>query len=311
MISIVMATYNGETYIKEQIESILNQTISDFELIICDDCSKDHTVDILNSYKDNDKRIILIQNEKNLGFKKNFEKAISYCKGDYIAFCDQDDIWTPDHLEILYNEIADKDLICGNAELVDQKGDSMNLTTYQCLSNFVLPDSNVELFKKLLHGNFAQGTALMISKRIAKDFLPIPECVKFHDWWAASIACLNNGCKYTDKIVLKYRQHGSNQTVTKKYNIVAAIKNALEQKTAKKLEYQEKIAYANELLKKTNEQEFVDELNKAINFHSLLLKNSLKAIKYFKKNYTTIYWVRNPSKKLYLLRFFKVFILHI
>ena len=94
MISIVMATYNGETYIREQINSILNQTISDFELIICDDCSKDSTVEIIKRYKDKDKRITLVENEKNLGFKKNFEKAISYCKGDFIAFCDQDDIWT-------------------------------------------------------------------------------------------------------------------------------------------------------------------------------------------------------------------------
>lgn len=311
MISIVMATYNGETYIREQINSILNQTISDFELIISDDCSKDSTVEIIKRYKDKDKRITLVENEKNLGFKKNFEKAISYCKGDFIAFCDQDDIWTEDHLEILHNEIGDKDLICGNAELVDQNGNSMNLTTYQCLSEFDFPGTNTDLFKKLLYGNFAQGTALMISNTIVKDFLPMPECAKYHDWWAASIACLKNGCKYTDKIVLKYRQHGNNQTVTKKYNIFASIKNALEKKAAIKLEYKEKIAYAEELLKRTDNPDFVNSISEAKNYYELLLCKSLKAIKYFKKNYSSIYWVRNPSKKLYLLRFFKVFILHI
>ena len=108
MISIAMATYNGAEFVAEQIESILMQTYTDFELIISDDCSKDNTVEILNQFASKDKRIKVIVNEKNLGFKKNFEKIISLCKGDYIAFCDQDDIWTLDHLEILLNEIKDK-----------------------------------------------------------------------------------------------------------------------------------------------------------------------------------------------------------
>lgn len=106
MISIAMATYNGEKYLREQLDSILVQTISDFELIICDDCSNDSTRKILSEYAKKDSRIKVIFNEQNLGFVKNFEKTISFCNGEYIAFSDQDDIWLPNHLEVLLSEIG-------------------------------------------------------------------------------------------------------------------------------------------------------------------------------------------------------------
>ena len=311
MISIAMATYNGEEFIKEQLDSILQQTYKDFELIICDDCSKDKTLSILNDYANKDNRIKVFVNHENLGFKKNFENAIKNCTGDYIAFCDQDDIWTPDHLEILYSEIDDKDLICGNAELIDKNGNKMGMNTYDCLTNFILPYTNIELFLNLLHGNFAQGTATMISKRIISQLLPIPEDVKYHDSWTASIAALNNGCKYTDKIVLYYRQHTNNQTITGQYSIIHAIKNSFEKKELLKLEYKEKILFAQELLQRTKSPDYIRFLNETINYFNHLLSKSFKALKYFNKHYKSIYWVRNPSKKLYLLRFIKIFILHI
>ena len=96
-----MATYNGGKYLREQLDSILTQTITDWELVVCDDCSKDSTVEILTSYQEQDDRIKIFVNEKNLGFKKNFEKAIGLCSGDYIALADQDDIWHENHLLII------------------------------------------------------------------------------------------------------------------------------------------------------------------------------------------------------------------
>lgn len=79
MIDIAMTTYNGEKYLKEQIDSILNQTVSDFELIVCDDGSTDSTIDILNEYSKKDSRVHIFQNKNNLGVIKNFEKAIRIC----------------------------------------------------------------------------------------------------------------------------------------------------------------------------------------------------------------------------------------
>lgn len=109
MIGIAMTTYNGEKYLKEQIDSILNQTVSDFELIVCDDVSSDSTMDILNDYAEKDDRVHVFRNEENLGFLKNFEKAIRICLdrgAEYVALSDQDDVWTENHLEVLLNTIS-------------------------------------------------------------------------------------------------------------------------------------------------------------------------------------------------------------
>ena len=97
MISVALACYNGENFIYEQIQSIINQTITDLEIIICDDKSTDNTIDIIHNIKD--KRIKLYQNNIQLGVVKNFEKAISLCNGEYIALSDQDDVWVEKKLE--------------------------------------------------------------------------------------------------------------------------------------------------------------------------------------------------------------------
>ena len=94
---------------KEQIDSILNQTVSDFELIVCDDVSSDSTMDILNDYAEKDDRVHVFRNEENLGFLKNFEKAIRICLdrgAEYVALSDQDDVWMKNHLEVLLNTIS-------------------------------------------------------------------------------------------------------------------------------------------------------------------------------------------------------------
>ena len=122
MISIAMATYNGEEILEKQLDSILLQTIQDFEIVVCDDQSKDSTWNILEQYAKRDKRFHIYRNEKNLGFKKNFEKAIGLTQGDYIALCDQDDIWYPRHLEILLNNIGNNMLCIGNCDMIDENG---------------------------------------------------------------------------------------------------------------------------------------------------------------------------------------------
>ena len=126
MISIAMATYNGELFIREQLDSILTQTLSDWELIVCDDGSTDNTLSILQEYANNDSRIKIYQNETNLGFKRNFEKAIGLCSGECIALCDQDDIWYPNHLEILLNLIGNNSLSIGNSDIVDTNNTFLN-----------------------------------------------------------------------------------------------------------------------------------------------------------------------------------------
>ncbi len=91
-LSVIMSVYNGEKYLNEAIDSILNQTFKDFEFIIIDDASSDKTLSIIKQYNDKDKRIVLIQNEKNIGLTKSLNKGIKLAKGDYIARMDADDV---------------------------------------------------------------------------------------------------------------------------------------------------------------------------------------------------------------------------
>ena len=106
-ISVAMASYNGEQYIRKQIESIIHQTMPVDEIIITDDCSTDHTYDILLDIqaKAQDISLNIIRNKENLGYKDNFKKAISLCTGDYIFLCDQDDYWNNNKVETLINII--------------------------------------------------------------------------------------------------------------------------------------------------------------------------------------------------------------
>ena len=120
LISIAMCTYNGERFLNEQISSILEQTYRNFELVIVNDNSKDNSINIIKEYQSKDNRIKLFQNNKNIGFLKNFEKAISLCRGDFIALSDQDDVWKKNKLEIFLKNINDNMLIYLDAILIDE-----------------------------------------------------------------------------------------------------------------------------------------------------------------------------------------------
>src|SRR5574344_2136916 len=98
MISLALPTYNGEKYLREQLDSIFNQTMVPEEIVVVDDRSTDSTIQILEEYKQKYGLKYYI-NEQNLGYNKNFEKAITLCQGDYIALCDQDDVWLPEKIE--------------------------------------------------------------------------------------------------------------------------------------------------------------------------------------------------------------------
>ncbi|TQV61723.1 MAG: glycosyltransferase [Sulfurovum sp.] len=119
-ISICLATYNGEKYLKEQLDSLLNQTLTPYEVIIQDDCSTDNTVEIAKQYTDKLNLKIYV-NEVNLGFTKNFESVLQKATGDLIAPCDQDDIWKPDKLEKLSGLIGKHSLIYANSLLVNSE----------------------------------------------------------------------------------------------------------------------------------------------------------------------------------------------
>ena len=213
MISIAMTTYNGEKYLREQIDSILSQIYSDFELIICDDCSSDDTRKILSEYAKKDKRVKVFFNKNNLGFKKNFEKAINLCTGDFIALSDQDDIWFANHLKILLENLKDFSMSVGNAVLVDSFGKELGQLLNQNEGLYILPSDKQKLiYRIILGGNCFQGASSLFRASFIKKVLPIPNDVLYHDAWFAACATMDRGISYTFTPITYYRQHGNNVT---------------------------------------------------------------------------------------------------
>ena len=210
-----MTTYNGEKYLRDQLDSILNQTYKDFELIICDDNSSDGTKKLLAEYEKKDERIKVFFNEENLGFIKNFGKAISFCKGEYIAFSDQDDIWEAFKLEYAIKNIGTNDLYCSNSLIVDENnnaGNEKKTLVHDVLGLAYIPASNDILSKHLLYENFCQGATILAKAEFIKGLNEIPSEFKFHDQWYALVASVKNGIVYDDNCTLRYRQHGNNVT---------------------------------------------------------------------------------------------------
>lgn len=202
-----MATYNGAKYLKDQLDSILSQTYKNIEIIIVDDCSTDdRTIQILKEYQQLNPRLIkLIQNTVNLGVIKTFERAITYCTGDFIALADQDDIWEPNKIQILMDEIGDNLLIHSDAILIDIDGNIMS-------SSYMLEYKSTEIktFTDYLNRNNVTGCTVLLSRELVDLALPIPTKHVLHDYYFAIIASYFKRIKYLDVPLISYRQHAGN-----------------------------------------------------------------------------------------------------
>jgi len=214
MISIAMTTYNGEKYIREQLDSILAQTENDFEVVICDDTSNDSTLSILKEYENKDSRFRIYENEKNLGYRENFNKAVSLCKGDFIAFSDQDDIWLPNHLQVLRENIGENFVCAGRAQRFFENDALLNLfqpTNYQ--AEYLT--SQIKRFIYQCYAfNLYQGASQMISKQAAEIYFPIEKNEYAHDWVSATNAIAENKFIYINEIITKWRKHPAQVTST-------------------------------------------------------------------------------------------------
>lgn len=309
MISIALASYNGEKYLREQLDSILSQTIQDFEVVVCDDASIDSTWSILEEYKEKDSRFRIYRNKENLGFKNNFEKAISLCKGDYIALSDQDDIWTQNHLEILKNLIGDNYLVCGNSEIIDGNGVNKGYDLKKLEALDYVSSNNLDLaYRIMLMGNPFQGACMMLSKKFRDIALPFPENINFHDTWFAALSTINNSFIYTTKIINAYRQHDENVTSLYKRSFYNLIKNTKLQSGSKN----DRGFYITAIKKRVDMKNLTIETINFIEkvdwyYANIEVRSKRLVIAYFRfKNYSKIYSTK--SKKLYLPRLIKFLI---
>lgn len=203
MISVCMATYNGEKYIQEQIDSILAQLDEGDEIVISDDGSKDNTVRILDNYQDI--RIKIIVNEGNRGYTSNFYNALKEAKGDIILLSDQDDIWCENKVEVMKKELEKFDFVHSDAIVVDQNKRVMSA------SRNLQHKVKKGFFPNLLRSRYI-GCCMGFTKIVKECLFPVPVYSnKYpHDLWIALIAEKYFKSACIDEGLIFYRRHDSN-----------------------------------------------------------------------------------------------------
>ena len=214
-IDILLATYNGEKYIAEQIDSILNQTYKNIRLVISDDSSADKTREILKQYEQKDNRIEVYYQEKNLGYVKNFEFLLKKVEDELYMLSDQDDVWLPEKVEksVEILEKTQADLVFGDLEVVDE-----NLKTiYPSFGDFMLLNKKIKKYINSYKLNYLYncitGCTVLSKKKFIEKMLPFPTYSKhvIHDHWLGLIVSLNGKLVYIPEKYIKYRQHQKNQ----------------------------------------------------------------------------------------------------
>lgn len=218
-IDILMATYNGEKYLKQQIDSILSQTYSNFNLIISDDASTDNTFKILEEYQIKDKRIMVFRQNKNLGVISNFEFLLKQVTNQCFMFSDQDDIWENDKIEKTIERLKkeEADLIYTDLKVVDENLNVIS-NSYWKLKGFTKKIFKYNNFESLYLNNYITGCTIMCKSKWIEEILPLPKTSKFliHDYWLSLIVSMNGKISYINNPLIKYRQHKENSIGSKR-----------------------------------------------------------------------------------------------
>lgn len=231
-ISVALCTYNGEKFLREQLDSILNQTRKVDEIVICDDVSSDKTIEILNDYNLKNKNLFRIyRNEVNLRSVKNFEKAISLCTGDIIFLSDQDDVWVLNKVatyETYFNENPSITVLASNGYCIDEHSKVHDRYSIWDVPEF-LREKNIAFdyftFISVL-SNLATGSTMAFKKEILSEAIPIPEIKGFHhDEWIALLGAKNNSFELLNEKFYYYRIHDAQQVGGVFFDKTKKIKN--------------------------------------------------------------------------------------
>ena len=210
MISVCMPTYNGEKFIRIQLESILSQLGNDDEVVISDDSSTDKTAEIIKSF--NDSRIHLLENNSFHSPIYNLENALKNAKGDFIFLSDQDEEWAVDKVSVCMEKLKDCDLLIHDADIVDGNG---NQTAE---SFFKLNHTKSGKFYNLLKNGYL-GCCMCFSKKLLNQFLPFPKKLPMHDIYIGNFAAFNGyRIKFIEDKLIHYRRHGNNASITSEHS---------------------------------------------------------------------------------------------
>ena len=315
-LSVALCTYNGEKFLKKQLDSILNQSVAVDEIVICDDGSTDATVQIVNDYKQIYPNVIqLFINEVNLRSNKNFEKAVSLCTGDYIFLSDQDDIWRSDKvaktLDVFYkNPTAEG--VFSNADFINENDEAVldELSLWSSVNFFpTFEDKKIDLYTSLTQiGNFLTGATFCMKKEAKSFCFPFLNRKNFfHDEWLAFILSERNTLFYSSENLISYRIH-SNQQVG-----VGSVKSPIKKLKKSKhfnsimLGYKKPTTFRDyKFLTRTyfyQLQKYIDLYNeykdaRFLNVRNKLVSLYLEANAAMKKNKPVFYFLRKLADKI-------------
>lgn len=233
-VDILLSTYNGENYLKEQIDSLLGQTYQSFRLLVRDDGSTDQTVSILERYREKDSRIQLLPVGANLRTCQSFARLMEQATASYIFFCDQDDFWFPSKLEISLKKMKSLEerigkekplLLHSDAVVVNQRLERISPSFWNYAG---LHAEKTTRLSRLLAQNVVTGCTTLINRALLEASLPIPKEALMHDWWLALVAAGLGQVECLSEATLLYRQHERNVLGAKKYGILGGIKKIFE-----------------------------------------------------------------------------------
>lgn len=222
-VSVALATYNGELYLKEQLDSILTNLTDKDEIVISDDSSSDSTLKIIETYKSRFKNIKVLKGPCK-GFAYNFENALKNCSGDYIFLCDQDDIWKNNKVDVCLNALKDYSVVCHNANILD-------MATNTIIGNtFNLKGKNDTIFNSIIKNSFI-GCCMAFRKEVLSVAIPfsVNANIVLHDWIIGVSGLIIGKCLFLDEKLIDYRIHSNNAVGNMKTSFFYKIKKRIEQ----------------------------------------------------------------------------------
>lgn len=229
MIDILMAVYNAENYLAEQLDSIFAQTFQDWRLIIGDDGSQDSTMQIVRQYQSEhpDKITYYSSDQNGSSPQKNFFRLICCSKSPYLMTCDHDDVWLPEKVEKTWQEMQRLEqkfpgtpvLVHTDLKVVDQ---NLNVISESMFSSQKL-NRSAHTLRELIVQNHVTGCTMMINRALADKVTRLPEEALMHDWWYALAAAAFGEIGFVDEPLILYRQHGANQVGAKSASDLGAL----------------------------------------------------------------------------------------
>lgn len=240
-IAILLATYNSQNFLEEQLESLYNQTIIDWVLYIRDDGSSDDTLNIIQTYKERYSNIIhYVDSKKGLGAMKSFLALLEYVEADYYMFCDHDDVWLPSKIELSLDKIIKTELeypelpviVHTDLKVVNKNLKVINQSFWQMSAikpNIIEDTEFIQVF------NCVTGCTMIFNNYVKKLAFPFVDETPMHDWWLALQTLKTGGIvKHIDVPTILYRQHGNNEVGARNVSIsyfinkITSLKNTVQ-----------------------------------------------------------------------------------